>query len=57
MKQLKTENIQMPQLAKFSKWDEIFNALYPKISGVPLDDFVELKITAGSIQITRLVEA
>ena len=57
MKQLKTETIQMPQLAKFSKWDEIFNALYPKISGIPLEDFVELKITAGNVQITRIVEA
>ena len=56
MKQLKKEIIQMPQLAKFSKWDEIFNALYPKVSGVPLEDFVELRITAGNIEITRLVE-
>jgi len=57
MKQLKTEVIQMPQLSKFSKWDEIFNELYKKVSSVELADFVELKVTAGNISITKLVEA
>ena len=57
MKQLKTEKIQMPQIAKAGNWTELFNALFPKVSGVKLEDFVELKVTPSNIEITTLVEA
>ena len=56
MKQLKTEIIQMPQLAKAGNWTELFNVLFPKVSGIPLEDFVELKVTSGNISITTMVE-
>ena len=57
MKQLKTEVIQMPNLARIGNWTELFNALFPKVSGVDLQDFVKLEVTASNITITRLVEA
>ena len=57
MKHLKTETIQMPNLANAGNMDELFKAIYPKVSGIEMKDFVELKVTAGNIQITRMVEA
>ena len=57
MKQLKTEVIQMPNLANSGNWTELFNALFPKVSGVDMQDFVKLEVTASNITITRLVEA
>ena len=56
MKQLKTEVIQMPNLARAGNWTELFNTLFPKVSGVPLEQFVELKVTSSNITITTLVE-
>ena len=56
MKQLKTEVIQMPQLAKAGNWTELFQVLFPKVSGVDLNNFVELKVTPGNIEITTTVE-
>jgi len=56
MKQLKKEIIQLPQIAKAGNWTELFNALFPKVSGVDLANFVELKVTPGNIEITTLVE-
>ena len=56
MKQLKIEKIQMPQIAKAGNWTELFNALFPKVSGVDLANFVELKVTPGNIEITTTVE-
>lgn len=55
MKQLKTEVIQLPQMGRATNWTELFNVLYPKLSSINLDEFVELKVTAGNIQITRVV--
>ena len=57
MKQLKKEVIQMPQIAKAGNWTDLFNVLFPKVSGVPLENFVELKVTPGNIEITTMVEA
>ena len=57
MKQLKTEKIQMPQISRVGNWTDLFNALFPKVSGVKLEDFVELKVTPNNIEITTLVEA
>lgn len=56
MKQLKTEKIQMPQIAKAGNWTDLFNALFPKVSGVHLENFVELKVTSTNIEITTMVE-
>ena len=56
MKQLKIEKIQMPHIAKAGNWTELFNALFPKVSGVDLANFVELKVTPGNIEITTTVE-
>ena len=56
MKELKTEVIQLPALAQQKNWTDLFNLLYPKVSGVSLEEFVELKITAGTLTITRVVQ-
>ena len=56
MKQLKIEKIQMPQISRAGNWTELFQALFPKVSGVDLANFVELKVTPGNIEITTLVE-
>ena len=56
MKQLKTEVIQMPQLAKAGNWTELFNVLFPKVSGVDLQHFVKLEVTPSNVTITTLVE-
>ena len=55
MKELRTETIQMPNLARQGTWQDLFMLLMPKVSGISLDDFVELRITAANLQIVRVV--
>lgn len=53
MRKLKRESM-LISIERAASWEDVFRMLMSKIKGVPLEDFLEMNLTANNLTMVRV---